>query len=373
LDKFTSYSVSVAAYAHTAAGVLRAGSAAIEIYNGSWLSLNETLKRMPMGVGEAYNAFIDLAGLITGATGAIKDLEKEWAAATRLKGGRDWIEEARETIGFQIDQLRNSPEGRQIANIDRKASQAQEVLDKAVKRGFPEDETTTLRAMIEDRRQGERGEILGKQDNARLTGIVSAQELASHSAKAWEDALFNLSMELAKAQGATDALAEEEATAKRNLAKELGAGTITSEQYRSRLSELSQTYGELALAAEGQKQDATNATANATAKAAAESLHEQMMTPMERAKVRIAEIIAMPAASEEDKRRAIQQAIEVAAEATERIMPSMSTSRGQFGGQNAWMLGALGVGGDDPVKKDIAKNIAELVRLARQENVAAFQ
>ncbi|MCX5684399.1 MAG: hypothetical protein NT049_12035, partial [Planctomycetota bacterium] len=181
--------------------------------------------------------------------------------------------------------------------------------------------------------------------------------------------LFNLSLKLAQARGDVDALAVEEAESKRKLAKDLAARTITAGQYKDRLSELSQIYGELALAAEGQKQDATNASA----KAAADALKESLMTPEERGKARVDAIQAMTNLDSETRRRSIQKALE---DAAGRAMPSPSSvivSRGQFGGQGARMLGALGMQNESAaVLKGVEKNTAEMVRLARDWGVASF-
>jgi hypothetical protein len=223
---------------------------------------------------------------------------------------------------------------------------------------------------IEELRRKETAEAFAEQEKKagidRLARIVKAQDLASHSAKAWEDTLFRLTQELAKARGATDALAAEEATAKRNLAKELSAGTITSEQYRARLLELGQTYDELALAAEGEKQDA----ARAAAKGEGEALRRSLQTPDERGRALVEQYKAMDIDSE-TRRRAIQKALE---DAAGKAMPGPEIlSRGQFGGQNAWMLGAMGESRESlGVLRGVEKNTAKIAELARAWDVEKY-
>jgi hypothetical protein len=163
LGGFASHAISVAAYARAVTTSLRLASAAVQLYNGDWMTVHETMKQMPLGLGAAYDAFIDLAGAITGANEAIERLEKRWAAIERERRGVAWIRKTEIEVAFQVSQLQRSPVEQQLAEVDRKAQNAQRALREAVRRGFPEWQAMPLAGLYDERRERERREILGKE------------------------------------------------------------------------------------------------------------------------------------------------------------------------------------------------------------------
>jgi hypothetical protein len=352
-------------------GVFEFGRVALAAYRGDLESLQEAAYRLPFGLGQTAQALDRLVNDISGYAAGVKSIVAE-INRIRVRSdigdiGQGFRDKTSGIGGTQWDAKR--------LQIESDASAAwKSIREKALEQGILADTDPKSKAAISavaEWRQKSLDNLKDEQDSKagsdRLAGIVKAQDAASQGARAWEDALFGLSQKLAQARGDTDALAAEEAEAKRRLVKELAAGTITSGQYSDRLSELAQTYTELAIAEEGQKQDAERAKTRAEG----DALKESLMTPEERGRALVEKYKSMEI-DPETQRRAIQKALEDAAGAA---MPSPSSvaSRGQFGGQNAWMLGAMGMQNEAVAGiKGVEKNTAEIARLARDWGVAQF-
>jgi hypothetical protein len=222
---------------------------------------------------------------------------------------------------------------------------------------------------------------------AGKTAIVQANEYKAGLTKAKNetDAVARARMDLAKATMSDEAYLEMEV-------KQLGYSADRTAELLACRKELLRVQKEQALEAEREanrvdaEQAGIQVEIDAENKAWAEGsrerekwakdaevLKEQMMTPEELGKARVDEILAMTDLDSETRRRAIQQALEDAAGAA---MPSPSPSsagRGQFGGQNAWMLGALGVQNEGvTAAKETAKNTAKIAELAYRWGVAEF-
>ena len=379
------------------------------VLKGEWQKLADDIAGIPLLGGAAISLANGFDDLFLGIRAGMKRIQEEALAGLKETQARLAAASRDAVLRSEIAMIGADPLNKQLMQINEKARQATEAVRKRdlenkeyASRNGPSATTVAALAMlsnisrpaaamasrllgassnteassggdlkrIEELRRKETAEAFAEQEKKagieRLARIVNAQDLASHSAKAWEDTLFRLTQELAKARGATDALAAEEATAKRNLAKELSAGTITSEQYRARLLELGQTYDELALAAEGEKQDA----ARAAAKGEGEALRRSLQTPDERGRALVEQYKAMDIDSE-TRRRAIQKALE---DAAGKAMPGPEIlSRGQFGGQNAWMLGAMGESRESlGVLRGVEKNTAKIAELARAWDVEKY-
>jgi hypothetical protein len=386
-----------------------------------WVEVQEAIGDVPILGGAAIALANGFDDLVLHIREGMKRMREE--AQKEFKYTQNVLAAAQKemAIKMQIAMIGADPYSLKVMQINEKARQEVEAEKKrAADAGGMTPANLGVIARIEERRQKEVAEATGEHTkaagDARLNRIVAEQERASQAARAWEDTLFGLTQELARARGATEALALEEATAKRNLAKELAAGTITSDQYRARLSELAQIYDELALAEEGRKQDAERAANAADAEAArvqieragtewandqenrtldeikrqadaagqaAASLAEQTMTPEERGQAlaeKYADMLAAGDITAETYQRAVRAAAEAAAGAAEdvtgdgagsKIAPS--TSRGMFGATNAWMMGASGVQERTAVAVEkVAKNTEKTAELLRKWGVATF-
>jgi hypothetical protein len=181
IGNFTGHVIRVAAVAHAMTAAIRLGDAALEAYNGRWMALHDSLGKLPMGIGPAYTAFVELAGVITGATAAIEALKKEEADLARYHKGVAWVQQGVSDIGFQVDQLNRSPQQREIAAANRKAALAQGQLDEAVRQGFPEWRVALARGVVEERLRAELAQVWGKE--AADLKSAQAKTLADYEAQ----------------------------------------------------------------------------------------------------------------------------------------------------------------------------------------------
>jgi hypothetical protein len=231
-------------------------------------------------------------------------------------------------------------------------------------------------------------EVLAK--NLQLLAIEEAKKAAAEAksrAKSDLEAIGSAQMELAKVTMSEDEFLAYQVTAMGRSADaaasilDLKKETLRVERERKDLADQEAMRAEIeragieaesALLLKGYDEEAQHLAA---IKQEAASLTAEMMTPEERGKAqvdRVKDLLEYNDITPETAGRAIRAALESAAGAAERIGPSVS--RGMFGGENAWMLGALGVQ-DRAISaaEKTSKNTEKIARLAEAWGVAEFQ